>query len=63
MHVFLLNFMFAVSYFEHTTNGVIEQMELETAENDYTHEVEKTASSVEICECPSSYSGSSCQVE
>lgn len=51
-----------VSYLEHTKSAIVEGLELEVAQNDYTNEVRSTASSVEICECPAAYSGASCQV-
>jgi laminin alpha 3/5 len=51
-----------VSYLEHAAKATVEHLELEVAQNDYTNEVQSTASSVEICECPASYSGASCQV-
>lgn len=50
-----------VSYLEHTKSAVVEDLELEVAQNDYTREVPDSASSVEICECPAPYSGASCQ--
>jgi hypothetical protein len=51
-----------VSYVERLSKATVEQLELEVAQNDYTNEVPKTASSVEICDCPAPYSGASCQV-
>lgn len=50
-----------VSYAEHVSSAVVEQLELEVAQNDYTHETILTASSVEFCDCPAPYSGTSCQ--
>ncbi|KAI1731321.1 laminin EGF domain-containing protein [Ditylenchus destructor] len=49
------------SYYEMPSKAILEQFELETAEDDPRQDGLVSAPSVELCECPPPYAGPSCQ--